>query len=125
MSGFKKFLLRGSLVDLADALVIGVALAGLVKDLITPLIAAIGGKPDFANLYFTNQLLEVPVRRLHQSADLVPHRRGRDVLSGRAALQRASRALQADPGTARGGSRLPALPLVDPCGRERVLVLHA
>ena len=57
MSGFKKFLLRGNLVDLAVAFVIGAAFAGLVtglvKDLITPLIAAIGGKPDFANLYFT------------------------------------------------------------------------
>jgi len=57
MGGFKKFLLRGNLVDLAVAFVIGAAFAalvtGLVKDLITPLIAAIGGKPDFANLTFT------------------------------------------------------------------------
>jgi large conductance mechanosensitive channel len=56
MSGFKKFLLRGNLVDLAVAFVIGAAFAGLVsglvKDLITPLIAAIGGKPNFANLSF-------------------------------------------------------------------------
>lgn len=57
MGGFKKFLLRGNLVDLAVAFVIGAAFAalvsGLVKDLITPLIAAIGGKPDFAGLSFT------------------------------------------------------------------------
>lgn len=57
MGGFKKFLLRGNLVDLAVAFVIGAAFAalvtGLVKDLITPLIAAIGGKPDFGNLSFT------------------------------------------------------------------------
>lgn len=57
MGGFKKFLLRGNLVDLAVAFVIGAAFSalvtGLVKDLITPLIAAIGGKPDFANLTFT------------------------------------------------------------------------
>ncbi len=57
MKGFKKFLLRGNLVELAVAVVIGVAfsalIAALVKDLITPLIAAIGGKPDFSQLYFT------------------------------------------------------------------------
>ncbi|MFI5267610.1 MAG: large conductance mechanosensitive channel protein MscL [Chloroflexota bacterium] len=57
MSGFKKFLLRGSLIDLAIAVVIGAAfgavVAALVKDLITPLIAAIGGKPDFSALSFT------------------------------------------------------------------------
>lgn len=57
MSGFRKFLLRGNLVDLAVAVVIGTAftalVTALVKDLITPLIAAIGGKPNFSNLSFT------------------------------------------------------------------------
>jgi large conductance mechanosensitive channel len=57
MSGFRKFLLRGNLVDLAVAVVIGAAfgalVTGLVKDLITPLLAAIGGQPDFSGLYFT------------------------------------------------------------------------
>ena len=57
MSGFRKFLMRGNLVDLAVAVVVGTALAAvvtaLVKDLITPLIAAVGGKPNFENLYFT------------------------------------------------------------------------
>src|SRR5919108_5468948 len=57
MSGFRKFVLRGNLVDLAVAVVIGAAfgavVAALVKDLITPLIAAVGGKPDFGALAFT------------------------------------------------------------------------
>jgi large conductance mechanosensitive channel len=57
VKGFKSFLLRGNVIDLAIAVVIGVAfgalIAALVKDLITPLLAAIGGKPDFANLSFT------------------------------------------------------------------------
>jgi len=57
MRGFKTFLLRGNVVDLAIAVVIGVAftavITAFVKDLVTPLIAAIGGKPDFAGLYFT------------------------------------------------------------------------
>jgi large conductance mechanosensitive channel len=53
---FQAFVLRGNVVDLAIAVVIGVAFNGvvqaLVKDLVTPLIAAIGAKPDFANLTF-------------------------------------------------------------------------
>jgi large conductance mechanosensitive channel len=57
MNGFKKFLLRGNLVDLAVAVMIGAAFATLVKaltdDFITPLLAAIGGKPDFGTLSFT------------------------------------------------------------------------
>ncbi|MEP7022479.1 MAG: large conductance mechanosensitive channel protein MscL [Actinomycetota bacterium] len=57
MSGFKNFLLRGNLVELAVAVVIGVAFSAivtaLVTDIITPLIAAIGGKPDFSKLVFT------------------------------------------------------------------------
>jgi large conductance mechanosensitive channel len=54
---FRDFLLRGNVVDLAVAVVVGAAfgavVTALVKDLITPLIAAVGGKPDFANLAFT------------------------------------------------------------------------
>ena len=57
MGGFKKFLLRGNLVDLAVAFVIGAAFAALVtalvKDFITPLLAAIGGQPNFSALNFT------------------------------------------------------------------------
>lgn len=57
MKGFRTFLLRGNLVDLAIAVVIGVAfnnvVQGLVKYLITPLISAIGHQPDFAHLTFT------------------------------------------------------------------------
>ncbi|HUE67353.1 MAG TPA: large conductance mechanosensitive channel protein MscL [Candidatus Acidoferrum sp.] len=57
LRGFKAFLLRGNVVDLAIAVVIGVAFGAVinafVKDLITPLIAALGGKPDFAGLFFT------------------------------------------------------------------------
>ena len=57
MSGFRKFLFRGNLIELAVAVVVGVAftamITALVADLITPLIAAIFGKPDFSNLTFT------------------------------------------------------------------------
>jgi large conductance mechanosensitive channel len=54
---FRQFILRGNLVDLATAVVLGTAfgavVAALVKDLITPLIAAVSGKPDFSALKFT------------------------------------------------------------------------
>jgi large conductance mechanosensitive channel len=57
LKDFKQFILRGNVVDLAVAVVIGAAfgaiVTSLVKDIVTPFIAAIGGKPDFSNLYFT------------------------------------------------------------------------
>jgi large conductance mechanosensitive channel len=57
MKGFRTFLLRGNVVDLAVGVVIGVAFGSVVtafvKDLMTPLIAALFGKPDFASLIFT------------------------------------------------------------------------
>ena len=54
---FKQFILRGNVADLAVAVVIGTAfgavVAAFVADIITPLIAAIFGKPSFASLSFT------------------------------------------------------------------------
>lgn len=57
LKDFKQFILRGNVVDLAVAVAVGAAfgaiVTALVKDLITPLIAAIGGQPDFSALTFT------------------------------------------------------------------------
>ncbi len=57
LKGFKQFMLRGNVLDLAVAVVIGGAfgavVTALVKDLINPLIAAIVGKPDFSAIAFT------------------------------------------------------------------------
>jgi large conductance mechanosensitive channel len=57
LDGFKKFILRGNVVDMAVGVVIGAAFAGVVgaltKDLLTPLIAAIVKAPDFSGLLFT------------------------------------------------------------------------
>jgi large conductance mechanosensitive channel len=57
LKGFKQFMLRGNVVDLAVAVVIGGAFGAVVtafvKDLITPFIAAIVGKPDFSAIAFT------------------------------------------------------------------------
>ncbi len=57
LSGFKQFILRGNVVDLAVGVVIGAAfgsvVTALVKDLLTPFIAAIVHAPDFSGLMFT------------------------------------------------------------------------
>jgi large conductance mechanosensitive channel len=57
MAGFKEFILRGNVVDLAVGVVIGAAFGTIVealtKDLLTPLIAAFVGKPDFSAIQFT------------------------------------------------------------------------
>jgi large conductance mechanosensitive channel len=56
LKGFKQFVLRGNVIDLAVAVVMGAAFGGvvtaLVKDLVTPLIAALVGKPDFSAISF-------------------------------------------------------------------------
>jgi large conductance mechanosensitive channel len=57
IKGFGRFLMRGNVIDLAVAVVIGAAFGAVVtafvKDLVTPLVAALVGKPDFAALAFT------------------------------------------------------------------------
>lgn len=56
LSGFKQFVLRGNVVDLAVGVVIGAGFSGLVnalvKDMVTPLIAAIFTQPDFSQIQF-------------------------------------------------------------------------
>jgi large conductance mechanosensitive channel len=57
LEGFKKFVLRGNVVDMAVGVVIGAAFGGVVtsltKDLLMPLVAAIVHKPDFSAVAFT------------------------------------------------------------------------
>lgn len=57
LNGFKQFILRGNVVDLAVGVVIGAAFGGLVeslvKDLLTPLIGAVAKVPDFSGMLFT------------------------------------------------------------------------
>jgi large conductance mechanosensitive channel len=57
LGDFKKFLLRGNVVDLAVAVVVGTAfttlVTALVKDLLTPIIGLVAGKHDFSTLAFT------------------------------------------------------------------------
>jgi large conductance mechanosensitive channel len=57
MKGFRDFVLRGNVVDLAVGIVVGAAFTAVVNALvgsfITPLVAAIGGKPDYSKMMFT------------------------------------------------------------------------
>jgi large conductance mechanosensitive channel len=57
LKGFRTFVFRGNVIDLAVAVVIGAAfgavVSALVADLLTPLIAALVGKPDFSGIVFT------------------------------------------------------------------------
>jgi len=57
LKGFKEFILKGNVVDMAVGVVIGVAfgnvVTAVVKDLVTPLIGAFGGTPDFSRFTFT------------------------------------------------------------------------
>jgi large conductance mechanosensitive channel len=57
LKGFRDFILRGNVIDLAVAVVIGGAfgtiVTALVRDLITPLVGALGGTHDFSNFFFT------------------------------------------------------------------------
>ena len=65
LDGFKKFILRGNVVDMAVGVVIGAAFAGVVtgltKAFLTPLIAVIVGKPDYSSLKFTLRGTEFPI----------------------------------------------------------------
>src|SRR6202040_3452440 len=65
LKGFKQFLLRGNVIDLAVAVVIGGAFGAVVtafvKDLLTPLIAAMVGTPDFSAVRFEVNGSKFPV----------------------------------------------------------------
>jgi large conductance mechanosensitive channel len=65
VSGFKTFLMRGNLISLAVAFVVGAAFTAVVTafvdDIIDPLIAAIAGKPNFSKLIFTVHHSQFPI----------------------------------------------------------------
>ena len=72
LDGFKKFILRGNVVDMAVGVVIGAAFGGVVtaltKDLLTPLIAVVVGKPDFSAIKFMVGNTEFPIGDFINSA---------------------------------------------------------
>jgi large conductance mechanosensitive channel len=68
IDGFRKFLLRGNVIDLAVAVVIGAAFTGIVtaivEGLVTPLIGAVGGIPDFSAWTFTINTSQFQIGRV-------------------------------------------------------------
>jgi large conductance mechanosensitive channel len=89
LSGFKQFILRGNVVDMAVGVVIGAAFGGVVTaltaDFLTPLHRAIVGKPDFSAIHYTINGTLFPVGPFHQRRGLVsPDRRRRLFLCGHA-----------------------------------------
>ena len=129
LKGFKQFLLRGNVVDLAVAVVMGAAfgavVTALVKDLMTPLIAAIVGKPDFSAIRFTVNGSKFAARRFHQRPGLVPDdRRGRVLLRG-AAGERIDGAHAPRRSSARPHHQeVPRMPERGPDRREALRLLH-
>jgi large conductance mechanosensitive channel len=65
LDGFKKFILRGNVVDMAVGVVIGAAFGGVVTEMtkafLTPFIALVVGKPDYSNLKFVVRGTEFPI----------------------------------------------------------------
>ena len=76
LKGFREFILRGNVVDLAVAVIIGAAFAAitasLTADVITPLIAAVVGAPDFSSLVFHVPVLHAVVPPNPLPANYVP-----------------------------------------------------
>ena len=95
LQGFKQFILRGNVLDLAVAVVMGVAfgavVTALVKDLITPLIAAIVGKPDFSAIEFTVNGSKFPIGDFINALSLIHPDRCRRIFLHRAADEHDSR----------------------------------
>ena len=105
MKGFRQFILRGNVVDLAVGVVMGAAfgtvVSALVKDFLTPLIAAIAGKPDFSALGFEYQRDQIPDRRFHQRRGFFSAHRRRNLFLRRLAGKHADSACEARRSTAR------------------------
>ena len=93
LSGFRQFLLRGNVIDLAVAVVIGGAfgavVTALVKDLLTPLMAAFVGDARFFGDYPHDQQQPVPDRGLRERAPVVRADRGGRVFRRRRSAERA------------------------------------
>ena len=103
---FRDFLMRGNLVELAVAFVMGLAFAALISsfvdNLVMPIVAMIIGKPDFSDLTFTINDAVFRYGAFITAADHVPRDRGRDLLLRREADERPHGAHQ----EAGGGGRL-------------------
>ena len=105
LKGFRDFVLKGNVIDLAAAVIIGAAFGAiidsLVKDVITPIIGMMGGQPDFSAIKVGSD----PDRELPQRGHLVPHQ-GRGPLLPRSSFPSAS--------SRRGSAAAPRRPAPSP-----------
>jgi Large-conductance mechanosensitive channel, MscL len=115
---FRTFLLRGNLVDTAVGIVIGIAFAALVgalvKDLVTPVIAAIRRQARLLGALVHDPREPLPLRRLPECGDRVRLDRSGRVLLRREAGQRADGAAADGAAGRRGGAPVPRVPERDP-----------
>ena len=130
LDGFKKFILRGNVVDMAVGVVIGAAFGGVVTELtkafLTPLIALIVGKQDYSNLKFVVRTTTFPVGEFVNALHLVRVDRGRGLLLCGRTDELAHRAHAQAGGS--GGSddkEMPRVPERDSDRGEAVFALHA
>ena len=128
MKDFKAFLLRGNLVDMAVGIVIGIAfgavITAFVADLVTPLIAAIFGKPGFCEPDLHDQQQPVQLRRVPERAGRIRPRRDRALLPRDQAGERAGRALSSGAAGRPDHAQLPRVPERDTGRRDALRVLH-
>ena len=126
VTGFKAFLMRGNLISLAVAIVIGTAFTAVVTafvaDIITPLIAAIAGKPNFSSLTFTVHHSKFDYGLFINAAAVVPDYRLGRLLAGRVADGGAHRSADEEGGRDHQG--LPGVPEHHPDRGVAVHVLH-
>ena len=125
---FRDFVLRGNVVELAVAVVIGAAFGALVTafvaSFVTPLIAAIGGEPDFSDLAFTINDSRFTYGAFFNALLVVPdHRRG-GVLLRRAPAQHADGAAAAGAGRRPRRAAVPGVPVGHPDRGAALRVLH-
>jgi large conductance mechanosensitive channel protein len=88
LKGFKDFIMRGNLIELAVAFIVGGAFASVVTtftNVLMSFISKIGGQPDFGSVSIADVNVEIP-----QRPDRVPHRVGRHLLLRGDALQQAA-----------------------------------
>ena len=129
MKGFKEFMLRGNVVELAVAVVMGAAFTAVVtafvKDLLTPLIAAIVGAPDFSAISVSINGSKIDDRRFHERARRVSDGRRRRLLLRGDAGERADGANAPRRGAARSDDQeVPGMPERDRDCRATLRVLH-
>ena len=129
IKGFRDFILRGNVVDLAVAVVIGAAfgavITSFVANIITPLIAAIFGQPDFSGLTFTINSSKFLYGSFINAVIAFLLIAARGLLRDRGPDEQGERDARAGAGTGRAERQaVPRVPERDPGGCQALCLLH-